>query len=114
MKTGNRIKLLRTSLGLTQEHIAEYLGVSRELISMIESNEREIGLNNLEKLADLFGVELIDLVNEDEENVTVTASLSFRAGEIQVADLEQVSKFRCIVKNYLKMQKIYNETIDVQ
>jgi len=113
MKTGSKIKMLRAAHGLTQQNIADYLKVSREFISMIESNEREIGLNNLEKLTDLFGVELIDLVNEDDENVTVTASLAFRAGEIQVADLEQVSKFRSIVKNYLKMQKIYKETIDV-
>lgn len=112
MKTGNRIKLLRTSLGLKQEHIAEYLGISREYVSMIENNERDASLNNLEKLADLFGVELSDLINEDENNVTVTASLAFRADEVQIADLEQVSKFRSIVKNYLKMQKILNEPGD--
>ena len=77
---------------------------------MIETNEREISLNNLEKLADLFGVELTDLINEDEKNVTVTASLAFRADEVHVADLEQVSKFRSIVKNYIKMKNILKET----
>lgn len=112
MKTGKNIKLFRTSLGLTQQNIADYIGVSREFISMVETNEREISLNSLEKLTDLFGIELTDLINEDEKNVTTTASLAFRADEIQVADLEQVSKFRSIVKNYLKMKNILKETED--
>ena len=106
MKTGKKIELLRTSLGLTQQHIAQYLGISREYVSMIESDKREANLENLEKLADLFGVELIDILSEDENIVTITASLAFRANELKVEDLEQISKFRSIVKNYLKMQKI--------
>ena len=106
MKTGKRIELLRTSLGLTQELIAQYLGVSREFISMIESDKREASLDNLEKLADLFGIDLIDFLSDDEKNVTVSASLAFRADELQVADLEQISIFRSIVKNYLKMKRI--------
>ena len=79
---------------------------------MIETNERTASLNNLEKLADLFGVELADLISDDGNNVTVTASLAFRADEVQVAELEQVSKLRSIVKNYLKMLKIISKSGD--
>ncbi len=112
MKTGSRIKMLRTSLGLTQQAVADYLNVSRELISMIENNEREMALSNLEKLADLFGVELIDLIDESHENVTVSAALAFRADELTNVDLEQIARFRNIIKNYIRMDKILNESGD--
>jgi transcriptional regulator with XRE-family HTH domain len=108
MKTGKRIELLRTSLGLTQEHVAHYIGISREYISMIESGRREANLNHLEKLADLFGVDLEDLVNESSENVTTKASLAFRADEVSADDLAQISKFQQVIKNYLKMQSLLN------
>jgi transcriptional regulator with XRE-family HTH domain len=112
MKAGSKIKMLRESLGLRQQDVALYLKVSRELISMIENNEREINLENLEKLADLFGIELIELVDDKSDNVTIKAALSFRADEIQTSDLEQISKFQSVVKNYLKMQTLINENRD--
>jgi transcriptional regulator with XRE-family HTH domain len=112
MRTGEKIAILRISLGLKQEQVAQYIGVTREFISMIETDKREAGLNHLEKLADLFGVDLDDLVNDSSENVTTKASLAFRADEVSPEDLSQISKFQQVIKNYLKMKGILNSSGD--
>ena len=66
--TGLVIKGLREKYGYTQDKVAEYLGIKREMISFYENEGREIPLEVLEKLSDLFGIELeaffIDNVDE--------------------------------------------------
>ena len=57
-KTGIVIKGLRDKYGYTQDRLAEFLGIKREMISFYETEEREVPLEVLEKLSDLFGVDL--------------------------------------------------------
>ena len=99
------IKVLRNKIGLTQEDVAKYLGIQREIISYYETGSRDISLEHYEKLADLFGVELQDLLETDLTLVKVNEAFAFRATEITNEDLKQIVIFRKIVKNHLKMFK---------
>lgn len=101
---GKNIKSYREKSNLTQSQVADYLGISRELISLFETGQREINLKKLESLADFFGVELLDLIEEDRE--LVFTDLAFRSDEITNDDLKQISEFKKIIRNYLKMRKI--------
>ncbi len=105
----SNIRLFRKNGGYKQEDIAEYLGVSRELISYYENGERKVPLNNLEKLADLFGVSLLDLLEENTDITKSKALIAFRANEILPEDLENIARFKRIVSNYLKMIEILNK-----
>jgi transcriptional regulator with XRE-family HTH domain len=67
---GKNIIDYRTKLGYTQDHIANYLAADRTAISKYENDEREISIVSLNKLADLFGIELEDLIEENEDNKT--------------------------------------------
>lgn len=40
MKTGNILKLLRTSIGFTQSQMAEMLSISANYLSLIEQNKK--------------------------------------------------------------------------
>ncbi len=60
-----RLRLLRTLRGWSQETLAEQAGLHRTYISGIERAERNLGLDNLEKLARAFGVEPSDLLASD-------------------------------------------------
>ena len=40
MKTGNVLKLLRTSIGSTQSQMADMLGISQNYLSLIEQNKK--------------------------------------------------------------------------
>jgi transcriptional regulator with XRE-family HTH domain len=103
---GKNIIDYRTKLGYTQDHIANYLGADRTIISKYENDEREISIVNLNKLADLFGIELEDLIEENEANKTVNLAFAFRSEGILMEDMESIASFQKIVKKYLQMKGI--------
>ena len=60
------LSTLRATLGLTQEDIANRLGVARQTVVKWESGDATPDLNNAAALADMFGVTLDALINHDE------------------------------------------------
>lgn len=51
-------KLIREQSGLTQQQMAEKLGVSRSAVGMYENGEREPNFETLELIADTFNVDM--------------------------------------------------------
>jgi len=109
---GKNIKSYRERLKLSQQEVANFLGVPREMISYWENGQREISLEMLEKLSDLFGIELINLLEENEHITQADLALAFRSEGLNQSDLEQISSFHRIVKNYLKIQEIKTKNED--
>ncbi len=69
VKTGGKIKELRTCFGMSQQELAGKLGVSRPAISQIEKGERKIAAEELIKLSEVFNLSidsLLDLKKEPE------------------------------------------------
>ncbi len=62
MSLGLRLKTLRKSCSLTQQNLAERVGVSRIYIQALESNRRLPSMKLLQKLAQALGVEAADIV----------------------------------------------------
>ena len=58
---GKRFKELREAKHLTQEQLAEHLGVEARQISRIETGKCFTTLDNLKKLSLLYNIELKDL-----------------------------------------------------
>lgn len=58
------ITVLRRSRGLSQEQLAEALGVSRQSVSKWETGQATPELDNLRAMCDFFGVTLEQLVGE--------------------------------------------------
>jgi putative transcriptional regulator len=50
----NRVKELRKEKGLTQEYLAEVIGVSRQTVNAIEKQKFDPSLNTAFKMAKLF------------------------------------------------------------
>jgi transcriptional regulator with XRE-family HTH domain len=69
---GNRIKALRCAKNLTQEQIAEQIGVSRQKIARIESGANNITLDILSKLAEVLDVTVGDITKVLDETPVVT------------------------------------------
>ena len=60
---------LRKLNGLSQEELAEKVGISRQTLSKYETGEAVPDIQKCKKLADIFQVSLDDLVNyEKDEN----------------------------------------------
>ena len=105
---GSNILNYRKIQGLSQQQLADYLGVTRELISLIETGSRDISMSNLIKLADLFGIELEELLEEDQSIKEANVAFAFRSDN-NSADLSNIASFKRIVLNYLKMEKLKDE-----
>ncbi len=57
-KFGVRVRTLRTKKGLSQEAFADLCGLHRTYIGAIERGERNISLENIEKIARALGVSI--------------------------------------------------------
>lgn len=63
LNVGKLIKLIRESKNLTQDQVAEELGVGRNAIVRIEQGTRKISADELIKLEKLFNIELHSLID---------------------------------------------------
>lgn len=61
----NNIKYLRTQYGISQQGLADKIGIDRSTVSRIENNEIETTIDNAIKIADALNVSLYDLVGKD-------------------------------------------------
>ncbi len=69
MSLSQKIQSCRKKTGLSQESLAEKIGVSRQAISKWELGEAEPELRNLQLLANAFGVTTDYLLSNEEEPV---------------------------------------------
>ena len=61
-----RLKELRTSKGLTQQKLADYIKVSKSSVNMYERGEREPGFETIEAIADFFNVDIDYLLGKSD------------------------------------------------
>ena len=68
MALGERIKACRQRAGMSQEKVAELVGVSRQAVTKWEVNQSAPNTENLFKLAEIFGVTVDMLLASEDEN----------------------------------------------
>lgn len=107
VNAGAITKSLREQSGLTQDEIAHYLKVDQSLISKFESGERTLNVDLLERLADLFGVDMTAF-NGCTCRIKPLA-LALRANEIHGEDLETISVINRIALNADFMTKLLED-----
>jgi len=60
-KFGAKVRKLRLARGLSQEAFADICGLHRTYIGAIERGERNVSLENIEKIAKALGVSIASL-----------------------------------------------------
>lgn len=68
LKFGRRVKVLRQSLNLSQEALAELADVHRTYVGMVERGEKNITLSNIAKFAKALEVEISELLDGINES----------------------------------------------
>ncbi|ADL03792.1 helix-turn-helix domain-containing protein [Lacrimispora saccharolytica] len=58
---GQRIKILRNGLGISQEKFALSIDMDRTYYASVESGKRNISIKNIEKIANGLGITLEEL-----------------------------------------------------
>jgi transcriptional regulator with XRE-family HTH domain len=69
MVIGHKIKKLRELKNLTQEFMANELGLNQSAYSKLESGSTEISYSKLEKVASVLGISIEDITKFDEQMV---------------------------------------------
>ena len=64
IKFGQKVRNERTKLGLSQEELASRAGVHRTYVGMIERAEKNITLENIQKIAGALNIKLSDIFRD--------------------------------------------------
>jgi len=65
MSTGQNIKKIREEKGVTQQTLADLIAMHRSNYSKIESGQRELSIDALNKIAKYFGMTTDQIINYD-------------------------------------------------
>ncbi len=106
---GENIERFRKSNNMKQTVLADFLGISREMISYYENGKRPIPIQILMKLSDLFGVDLEVLISDEPTSTVEDLALAFRTDNLSSNDLNEIAKFKRIIKNYVKMKRLADQ-----
>jgi len=101
---GHKVKRLREKAGLNQSQIAKFLDVDQSYISKCENDERQLNLDSLEKLCNLFGYAMTDIIRLDSPIEAL--NFAFRSSAIENDDLIAISDINKIALNIQQMKKL--------
>lgn len=120
MEVYEKIRFLRESKNWSQEEMAEKLSMSPSGYSKIERGETQIAIPKLAKIAEIFDVDLIELIPLDGKNVYLnnnhsnngchfngSAELTFENQKLQL-QLEMKDKEIAYLKKMLEMSEKLN------
>lgn len=62
-RLAKNLRLLRAHHGLSQEALADLAGLHRTYVGSIERSERNVSIDNIEKLANVFGIDICALLS---------------------------------------------------
>ena len=102
MTLGDRIKEHRQKSGMSQEKVAEFVGVSRQAVTKWEANQTAPSTENLFKLAEIFGIKVDDLLESENNEKQSTAEEIY-----YLYKLEEEKKAAARRKKVLKFSLIF-------
>ena len=105
MILGERLKELRTKSGYTQADISSLLGVDQSLISKYESGERQVSVDTLEKLGDLYCCDLV----HTPPVVSPDIHVAFRADSVNASNMKAIQAVNRVVLNSVFMADLLKE-----
>ena len=60
------LREIRAKQGLSQEELADIAGLHRTYVGSVERSERNISIDNMERLASALKINIQDLLNDDQ------------------------------------------------
>ena len=99
---GTRLKKAREYLGLTQEDVAKLMGVSRVIITNIESGTRKVSAEELSKFSKIYGWTMEELLEGEKEEKLKTPMFARALSELSEEDQIEII-------NLKKKKKMYKD-----
>ena len=101
---GERFSSLRKDSGFTQKQVSKYLEVDQSYISRCEKNERQFGVDVLEKAASLFGCTPDYFVGDSNESIEEI--VFFSVDSVFNEDLDAIAGINRIALNLRYMEDL--------
>ena len=96
------LKLLRNEKNMSQQELADALGISKSSINMYERGERQPNFEVLEAIADYFNVDIDFLLGRTDKTTKVikptTLAAHFDGDEYTEEELAKIREFAAFVK----------------
>lgn len=99
-----KLKAMREQAGLRQGQIADFLGVTQAYISKVENGERNLTVDQLESLVNLYGYSLSSFDNMQSDAHPI--QFAFRAQEVSQDDLKVIADIGRIAINIRFMTRL--------
>jgi transcriptional regulator with XRE-family HTH domain len=98
---GARLRSSREYLGLSQEEVAEHMGLSRPAISNVEAGKRKVSTEELTRFAELYRRPYEYFLGQEAElpQDETTGALFRAARDLSEGDKEQVLRFAEFLRN---------------
>ena len=117
MTLGERIKNQRTRAGLSQERVAELVGVSRQSVTKWESGQSAPSTENLFRLAEIFDTTvdmLLDIPDEKNAQSPDQAQIKELTSQIQylyrVESARKAEADRVRIENEKRVEELQNKS----
>jgi len=109
---GDKVKMLRNEMKITQQKLAEVIGVSQSTIGMIEGNNQGASNDTLIKLANALNTTVDFLLSDDIKEIDINNKIT--VAEIEDDDIRRIERARKKMdpKNKEKMMKILRSAFD--
>lgn len=108
----NNVKYLRKENSISQQELADKIGIDRSTISRIENNEIETTIPIVEKIAKYFNIEFSDLVSKNltsnENKITDELELLFSKYKDKLTDDDKETMKFLIEKRIREIDKQNN------
>ena len=100
------LKLLRTEKKMSQQELADALGISKSSINLYERGERQPNFEVLETIADFFNVDIDYLLGRTTKTTKIinpnTIAAHFDGDEYTEEELDRIKEFAAFVKSNRK------------
>lgn len=112
MVIGERIRKLRTFKDMSQENMAEALGMSQTGYAKIERNEVDINVTKLERIAEVLGINISDLFDDDKYSVNYfNSTFEDQAIAINQFPIELKKSYEAQIEAMKEVIKLQNELL---
>ena len=69
MSVNDKIRTIRETRNWSQEDMAEKMNMSKNGYAKIERGETKLNLHKLEQIANMFNIDVLELIKNDDKNV---------------------------------------------
>ncbi len=114
VKLGERLRIARSSAGLTQDDTARELGVARTTLIAIEQGQRRVRPEELRMLANIYRISVNDLLRETAVHVDLAAKFrrAVTDGQLAAAPEEAVRTLNRLAATLVELEIRLGQRLD--